>query len=67
MMNPFGERARGRKYLAKAASGAHSRGCRTCRWVLNLYPTLEALDPEDGALFREHLKSVHGLEEEIRP
>jgi len=67
IVNPFGERTRTRKYDAKTASKAGTRSsCRTCRWVLSLYPTLQGLDPEDHLLYAEHLKKVHGLVAEIR-
>jgi hypothetical protein len=43
-----------------------STECSFCWFVLTLYPTLKGMTPRDDATFREHLRQVHGLREEIR-
>lgn len=62
-----GEEAGKRPYSAKAQANANSSaGCSFCWFVLSVYPTLKGMAPLDAAMFREHLKKVHGLVHEIQ-
>ena len=47
---------------AKAQS---STSCSFCWFVLSIYPTLKDMTPRDRATFTEHLKTAHGLKQEI--
>ena len=40
-------------------------GCSFCWFVLTLYPTLNGMTDGDTETFREHLKMVHGLKQDI--
>ena len=63
---PEGSR-RGRKVYSL---NVHSRphlitSCPFCWVVIAIYPTLGNMTPLDYAMFRSHLKAVHGLSEKI--
>jgi hypothetical protein len=52
---------------AKVQIKAHANtSCSFCWFVLTIYPTLKGMTPRDDTTFREHLKSAHGLKQEIQ-
>ena len=63
-----GKETERKAYAAKAHAKTHAcTTCSFCGFVLSIYPTLKGMTTRDGATFREHLKSEHGLKQDILP
>ena len=57
-----------KKYSAKVQTKANaSASCSFCSFVLTVYPNLKGMTPRDDATFKEHLKTAHGLKQDILP